>query len=95
MNQTDMICQAIEQMRVIEFRYKASWRSAEPHTVGYNNRSVLTLCAWQRSGGSGQSWRDFHVNLMSDLIVTDESFDGPREGYNPSDSTLSNVLCTL
>ena len=95
MSVTDELAQAITQMKVVEFRYKGNWRSAEPHAVGYSNRGVLTLCAWQLSGGSGQDWRDFHVEQMLDVTVTEENFDGPRDGYNPSDKTMSTLICAL
>lgn len=95
MSTTELLCEAIEQMRVIEFLYKGSFRSAEPHTLGHSKRGVLTLCAWQLSGGSAEAWRDFHVELIQGLSLTDEHFDGPRPGYNPCPTTLTNVVCTI
>jgi hypothetical protein len=92
---TDLLCQAIEQMLVAEFRYKGSWRSVEPHALGYNRRGTLTLCAFQLSGGSGKDWRDFHVDLMTDITISNEAFCAPRDGYNPQDSTLTNIIAAL
>lgn len=89
------ICDAITSMKIVEFRYKGSWRTAEPHALGYNQRGKLTLCAWQLSGGSGADWRDFHVELISEFIVTDDTFQEPRPGFNPCDKTLSTVVCSV
>lgn len=93
--QQDLICQAIAAMNVIEFRYKGSWRTAEPHALGHNSRGKLTLCAWQIAGGSGADWRDFHVELITEVINTGDTFDEPRPGFNPSDKTLSTVICSV
>jgi predicted DNA-binding transcriptional regulator YafY len=95
MSKTETICQAIEEMRVLEFRYKESFRTVEPHTLGYSKRGVLTLCAWQLAGGSAEAWRDFHVDLMEALALTGEHFGAARPGYNPCPITLTNVVCTL
>lgn len=89
------ICDAIKGMKVIEFRYKGAWRSVEPHALGINARGKLTLCAWQLTGGSGADWRDFHFDLIGDVVVTNEEFDGPRPGYNPCDKTLVSVICSI
>lgn len=91
----EIICQAILEMRVIEFRYKGSWRLAEPHALGLGPTAKIILCAWQLTGGSGQGWRDFHVDLINDVTVTDELFDGSRPGYNPSDKTLTTLICAI
>jgi hypothetical protein len=92
---TEIIREGIERMQVVEFRYKGSFRSAEPHTLGYSRRGMLTLCAWQLTGGSGEAWRDFHVELMQDVTLKSEHFDGPRPGYNPCPTTLTNLICTI
>lgn len=89
------VVEAIANMKLLEFRYRGSWRLVEPHALGYNRRGVLTLCAWQLSGGSAEDWRDFHVDLMTDVVVTNDTFEGPRDGYNPNDSTLSSILARL
>lgn len=92
---TSAISSAIDEMRVLEFKYKGSWRSVEPHALGYNEKQKLTLCAWQFSGGSGVGFRDFYVELVDDLIVTDETFEEARAGYNPNDKTLTNIISQI
>jgi len=89
------ICEAIRNRRIVEFTYKAKRRTVEPHTLGADGNGTITLCGWQLSGGSGQSWRDFHLSSMSALVVLDELFEGPRPGYRRDDRTLSKIVCQL
>lgn len=88
------ICAAIRAKQVIQFRYKGTIRRAEPHALGYE-KGMLTLCAWQLSGGSGQDFRDFHVDKLTELSTTGQTFLHAREGYNPNDPTMSRVVCRL
>ena len=55
----------------------------------------LTLSAWHLSGGSGQSWRDYHTSMISGAVIAADHFSGPRPGYNPGDTTLSQIICQL
>ncbi|MBX7501358.1 WYL domain-containing protein [Qipengyuania sp. YG27] len=89
------ICDAIRDRKIISFYYKGRTRVAEPHLVGYDRDGDLTLSAWQLSGGSGQGFRDFHINIMSNLTIMPQSFSGARPNYNPNDSTLGRILCRL
>ena len=90
----DQICAAIKARRVLRFRYKGSFRKVEPHALGYDG-DMLTLSAWQLSGGSGVEFRDFNVAKLTELATTGETFARARSGYNPNDRTLSRVLCRL
>lgn len=89
------ISAAIAHLSVIEFLYKGKIRTAEPHTLGYDSKGQLTVCAWQLSGGSGSDFRDFHLAEMSALVTTDQQFDGPRPGYRRGDSTMQHILAQL
>jgi hypothetical protein len=64
------LCDAIKRRRIIAFSYKNALRTAEPHLLGYDKRNNLALSAWQLSGGSGQSWRSFHLSLMINVSVS-------------------------
>lgn len=89
------ICEAISDQRVIHFSYKGKVRTVEPHTLGYDSKGTQTLCGWQRSGGSGEDWRDFHISEIVGLVVTEEEFAGPRAGYKRGDRTLQRITCQL
>ena len=86
---------AIGMRSIIEFTYDGSRREAEPHLVGYDADGDATLSAWQLSGGSGQGWRDFHLDKLSGLSITRQTFLRARPGYNPNDSTLVRIVCHL
>lgn len=89
------ICGAISEMRLVQFSYQGSMRVVEPHTVGTDQKGHLALCGWQLSGGSAVSWRNYHLDEMSALRTLDETFDGPREGYNRADKRFATVSCQL
>jgi predicted DNA-binding transcriptional regulator YafY len=89
------ISAAIAQLAVVQFFYKGKTRTAEPHTLGYDPKGHLTLCAWQLSGGSGSDFRDFHIAQMSGLVTTGQRFTGPRPGYRRGDSTMTRIIAQL
>lgn len=89
------ICEAIASLQIIQFTYKGKIRTVEPHALGYDSDGDLTLSAWQLSGGSGQDFRDFHVDKLSGLATTGERFAGARQGYRKDDKTLSRIVCQL
>lgn len=91
----ELICKAIATRNIMSFLYKGALRTVEPHILGYDNKGNLTLSAWQLSGGSGQSWRDYHTSMISGAVIAADHFSGPRPGYNPGDTTLSQIICRL
>lgn len=89
------ICSAISDQAILEFDYKGKRRRVEPHTLGVHGNGSVTLCGWQLSGGSGESWRDFLLAEMTALTVEDEVFPGARPGFKRGDQTLQRVICQL
>lgn len=89
------ICSAIQNKQVISFYYNNRQRVVEPHLLGHGKNNELTLSAWQLSGGTQESWRQFHVSKISLLAITDRNFSFSRQGYNPNDSTMSRIECRL
>lgn len=89
-----IISTAIKTRRVIEFRYKLLKRRVEPHTLGYDKRGRLTLQGWQLTGWN-RGWRNYRLDKLDNLATTDRSFDEPRQGYNRTDPTLSQILARL
>lgn len=94
----ELICEAIENNRVIEFRYDGHYRKVEPYCHGWSNRNKETLRGYQIEGGSNSRrvpfWRLFTVAKMGDLSLTDEAFEGDRPLYNPNDQDL-RVHCNI
>jgi predicted DNA-binding transcriptional regulator YafY len=92
---TDLICKAISQRKCITFNYKNALRRVEPHLLGYNTKNNLTLSAWQLGSGGGEGWRAFHVDLLTNLSVSDDNFSQARPGYNPNDETMIRIVCRI
>lgn len=92
---TQTICDAIKNRKILAFQYKNGRRTVEPHLLGYNDDGALTLSAWQRSGGSGEDWRDFQVARLSGLAVVEGPSEAPRPGYNPLDEKMFQIMCRL
>lgn len=90
-----LICDAIAEMRVVEFDYQGTRRVVEPHTVGHDQKGHEMLCGWQLAGGSAVSWRNYHLAEMTRVEMSEERFDGPRPGYNPADKRFSLIAARL
>jgi hypothetical protein len=76
-----MLRSAIENKRLIRFRYKGSERIVEPHDYGVQNGIVRLFC-WQVGGRSNNripGWRMIDVEGMQDCEVLDKRFAGNRE----------------
>lgn len=89
------ICEAIQKRRLISFTYDNRFRTVEPHLVGYDADRDLTLSAWQVHGESKEGWHSFHVSKITGLTITGHSFEGTRQGYNPRDPRVPQVICHL
>ncbi|GLQ24492.1 hypothetical protein GCM10007853_23660 [Algimonas ampicilliniresistens] len=93
MNQT--IISAIQNREILEFHYKGRMRRVEPHMYGIDTKGHPSLNAWQLSGGSGQDFRNFHLDILSMLCKSGQTFSGPRPGYNPNDPAVPQVFARL
>jgi hypothetical protein len=71
---------AIEQTRLLRFRYRNRDRIVEPHDYGEHN-GVIKLLTWQIAGSSGSplpNWRWMETDLISDAQLLDQTFPGGR-----------------
>ena len=98
------ICLAIASRRLISFYYDGEsvpgYRTVEPHMVAYNSTENLALSAWYLSGASESSratgWREYLVAAMRNITVLEETFQGPRPGYQPNGGkSFHRVVCAL
>lgn len=89
------LCKAIAGRAVISFLYKGVTRTVEPHMVGRNQKGAIALSAWQLIGGSGVGWRDYLVTEIASISFTGTQFAAPRPGYNPNDTTLTEIICRV
>ncbi|WP_445989697.1 hypothetical protein ACSVCE_18945 [Chromobacterium haemolyticum] len=76
-----MISQAINDKKIIEFTYNGHHRVIEPHVLGIS-RGVKQVLGYQVGGSSNSGgvpeWRRFDLPGMAGLTVTEEFFPGPR-----------------
>ena len=75
-----LIWAAIEQRRLLRFRYKDRERIVEPHDYGIHN-GVIKLFGYQVGGSSSHKlpdWRWAEQDLISDIQLLDRTFPGGR-----------------
>jgi len=96
---SSIICQAIQERRVIEFRYDGHYRKVEPYCHGRSKKGKESLRGYQIAGGSNSRsvpfWRLFTTAKMGNLTLTDETFAGNRPRYNPNDKDLRPIHCNV
>jgi WYL domain len=99
-----VICDAIAIRHLIQFYYVGDdapgLRLVEPHMVAYSLAGNLVLSAWFLGGASesqeGRWWREYRLDAMSQIKIMDQTFAGPRQGYNPNGGPkLRNIRCRL
>jgi hypothetical protein len=72
---------AIQNKRLIRFRYQNKERIVEPHDYGIQ-KGIRRLLSWQvggRSSGHIPGWRWFDIGYMQDVEMLDKTFAGNRE----------------
>lgn len=94
------ICQAIRERRLIRLSYGWGSRLVEPHAYGVNDNGHELLRVFQISGASdsGQrfGWKLLRVDEIGTLLVLDDHFDAPRQGYRRGDSAMDDrIYCEL
>lgn len=93
------ICEAIKTKKVISFFYDGGVRIVEPFCYGCNTKNNDVLCAYQIGGysssGNPDGWKLYIVSNMSDFTITNKSFLGRRDGYNPADKRMINIYCNI
>ena len=101
-NVNPLIWAAIEQKRLLRFRYKNRERIVEPHDYGIHN-GLIKLFGYQVGGSSSQklpNWRWAEQDLISDIQLLDPTFSvGARQNRanitnGTSCSSESNRLIT-
>ena len=79
-NVNPLIWTAIEQKRLLRFRYKNRERIVEPHDYGIH-KGIIKLFGYQVGGSSSQklpNWRWAERDLISNIQMLDRTFPGGR-----------------
>jgi len=94
-----LICQAINEMKVLTFYYNGHQRVVEPHAHGLSTAGNEVMRCYQIRGGSVSgnvpAWKMMTTNKISSLSISEEGFSGPRHGYNKGDRGMSTIFCEL
>ncbi len=95
----ELICQAISEMKVIQFRYDDNkLRKVEPFCCGINTKDNYVLRCYQIGGYSSTNkfgWKMFDLAAISKLEILDDGFEVNRKGYNPKDSAMVKIFCYI
>jgi len=92
------IIEAIENQNVIEFTYEGETRIVEPHCYGLTTKGNEGLRAFQTGGYSSSGsmgWKMYDLGKADDIEISDETFNGPRPGYNQGDKGMSKIYAEL
>lgn len=93
------LCNAIDNMRIAEFQYRAQPRVVEPHQAGRTTKGNVVLSGFQ-SGGRGNDINPpdsglYKLSKIGSLNVTSRTFSGPRPKYSRSDKRMTQIYCRL
>jgi len=94
-----VICDAIQNMNLLQFQYHGHLRIVLPGTYGIDEKGQRTLRAYQVKGSSSSGripdWRIFHESGISSLTVLAEKFSQKPPEYVRGDKLFSTILCQL
>jgi len=93
------ICDAIAGRQMLEFDYDGFHRVVHPYCHGFSRKGAETLRAVQvnsggRSGGRGYG-KLWTVAKMQNLRVVAQTFDTDDPDYNPNDTALLEIHCSV
>ena len=96
------ICNAIHQMRAIEFYYHGGYRTVEPFALGIvlpGDADNESLICWQTGGFSEMlevvGWKLYRASEMEDIVILKDEFNGERPNYDPDNIGMVHVICCV
>lgn len=93
-----LLCRAITEKLIVQFKYDGRSRIVEPFACGINAAGNYVLQGFQIRGSDKTKplcWRMYELSLISQLSVTQHPFKGKREDYNPADSAMTEIFCRI
>lgn len=96
MNQ--QIIQAIANHNLIQFHYDGGVRIVEPHCYGQTTKGNEGLRAFQVDGYSStgkMGWKMFDLANATSLVILEDTFESPRNGYVRGDKGMSVIYREL
>lgn len=95
-----VICNAIENLELLEIDYNGGSRIVEPHRLGESSNGNELLSCYQISGhsnsGRSEGWKRMKVENIDSVRPAGKNFYGPREGYNPDgERGMVDIYCDI
>lgn len=94
-----VIVEAIQKHRILQFGYKGGIRNVEPLSYGVNRLGHEVLRAFQIDGASSSGhsagWKMFLVEEISDLKMNREVFRHAPPDFNPVDPDLVETFAVF
>ena len=94
-----VICHAIQERRVLTFRYDGHPRTVEPYAYGVTKAGHEALWCYQTEGSSRSrtvpGWHLMRIDKMIGFTVSSATFATPRPDYQRGTAGLSPLFCEL
>ena len=94
----DLLCRAIADKYLVQFKYDGRSRIVEPFCCGVSTQDNYVLRGFQIRGSDKTKplcWRLYELSEISQLNVTHHSFKGKRVDYNPQDPLITKIFCQI
>jgi hypothetical protein len=94
----NLLCRAIAGKFLVQFKYDGRSRIVEPFCCGISTAGNFILRGFQIRGSDKTKplcWRLYELAEMTQLSVTQHSFKGKREEYNPEDPAMTEIFCRI
>jgi len=93
-----VVCQAVEERRVLELRYHGYSRIVEPHVYGEDKNGHEVLRCFQLAGGSESGeragWKLLKIKDALLVYLAETHFE-PRPEYQRNDKVVKTVYCEV
>jgi hypothetical protein len=94
----DLLCRAINDKYLVQFKYDGRSRIVEPFCCGISVAGNYVLRGFQIRGADKTKplcWRLYELEEISQLNVTQHSYKGKRSDYNLEDTVMTKILCRI
>lgn len=95
----DIACEALKSGRRLTLNYDGHARTVEVHAVGISTANNPVMRVWQTSGGSNKGgipdWRLMRLDHASNLSLSEEISEAPRNGYKSNDKAMRLINCQI
>lgn len=94
----NLVIEAIEKQKVIQFYYENELRIVEPHCYGITTAGNEGLRSFQIDGYSSSGkmgWKMYDLNKAENIEILEETFSNPRSGYKKGDKGMDEIFSEL